>query len=153
LSWLYQVESSKEARVLDFKCPESESHDQFDRANIPPWILFDTENDETSIYYSLPERVFFQSSPLKPRKDTFIKYRIPVNGVALCDEPGSGKTIVSLALIHSKPFVSLEGLRVDLTSFLPSRATLIVCPLHLASQWQSEALRCMPNAEIVLIQA
>jgi SNF2 family DNA or RNA helicase len=77
---------------------------------------------------------------------------VPVNGAALCDNPGSGKTIVSLALIHSKPFVSLDKIAYDLTAMVPSRATLIVCPLHLAAQWQSEALRCMPDANVLMIQ-
>jgi SpoVK/Ycf46/Vps4 family AAA+-type ATPase len=122
-------------------------------ADIPPWIrLDDVKNDNgNSIYYSLSESAFFEYSVVEPRKDKFIKYRVPVNGVALCDNPGSGKTIVSLALIHSKPFVSVDHFGSDVTSFVPSRATLIICPLQLAEQWQTEALRCMPDATVVLI--
>jgi superfamily II DNA or RNA helicase len=108
--------------------------------------------DGKSIFYSLSESAFFEYSPQKPRKDKFIKYNVPVNGVALCDNPGSGKTIVSLALIHSKPFVSVKNIGFDLTAMMPSKATLIICPLHLAAQWQSEALRCMPGASVVMIQ-
>jgi hypothetical protein len=74
-----------------------------------------------------------------------------VNGVALCDNPGSGKTIVSLALIQSKPFVSVNDIAYDMTAMVPSKSTLIICPLHLAAQWQSEAVRCMPGASVVMI--
>jgi hypothetical protein len=126
-------------------------HELHERADLPPWIRLD-EHEGTSIFYSIPDSAFIKSSTLEPRKEKFIKYRVPVNGVALCDNPGSGKTIVSLALIHSKPFVSVEGLGFDITSFVPSRATLIICPLHLATQWKEEALRCMPDASVVLMQ-
>jgi SNF2 family DNA or RNA helicase len=148
LSWLYQVESSAE-RVLSFTCRESED-ESAEQSEVPDWIRLDLNGN--IIFYSLSESVFFEYSPSKPRTGRFIKYRVPVNGVALCDNPGSGKTIVSLALIHSKPFLSVDHLGFDVTSFVPSRATLIICPLHLATQWQEEALRCMPDAKVEMIQ-
>ena len=94
---------------MSFTCHESGSYDLIEQAGVPPWIRLAAE-DGTSFFYSIPESAFFKTSPLMmPRKDMFIKYRVPVNGVALCDNPGSGKTIVSLALIHSKPFVSVKN--------------------------------------------
>jgi SNF2 family DNA or RNA helicase len=153
LSWLYQVESNREERALSFTCPEyMPSRDVGGDANILWICLVGVKNDNgNSIFYSLLESAFFEYSADEPRKVKFIKYRVPVNGVALCDNPGSGKTIVSLALIYSKPFVSVKGLGFDIPSFVPSRATLIISPLHLVEQWQTEALRCMPDASIVLI--
>jgi hypothetical protein len=140
--------------VLSFTCLESDSHDLGEQAGVAPWfrLVFEAPmlSNVKSVFYSLLESTFFSS--YIPRMNEFIRYRVPVNGVALCDNPGSGKTIVSLALIHSKPFVSVNSLGFDVTSFVPSRATLIICPLHLATQWKSEALRCMPNASVEMIQ-
>jgi SNF2 family DNA or RNA helicase len=119
--------------------------------DIPPWIRIGIENHGFPIFYSLSESEFFEYSPLEPRNEKVIVFKVPVNGVALCDNPGSGKTIVSLALIHSKPFVSLDKIAYDMTAMVPSKATLIICPLQLAEQWRSEAMRCMPSSDIVLI--
>ena len=60
------------------------------------------------------------------------------NGGILADEMGLGKTIEILALIHSnrlpRPIVNSKALP-------RTHSTLIVCPLNLLSQWQSEAKR------------
>jgi SNF2 family DNA or RNA helicase len=152
LSWLYEVDSKNTERFLSFTCLKSDSHEFVEQAGVPPLfrLVLDEPSGDDSIFYSLVDCKFF-ASPIT-RKEEYIRYRVPVNGVALCDNPGSGKTIVSLALIHSKPFVSVDDLGFDVTSFVPSRATLIICPLHLATQWQSEALRCMPFASVVILQ-
>lgn len=153
MSWLFEVERNESKRVLSVTCLESESNDVAEQADVPPWVRLVFDEPALfgdSIYYSLPQSKFFTMST-QPRTDNFIKYRVPVNGVALCDNPGSGKTIVSLALIHSRPFVSVGNLGFDVTSFIPSRATLIICPLHLATQWQAEAIRCIPNVRVVII--
>jgi SNF2 family DNA or RNA helicase len=157
LTWLHQVESDNNAeRALAFTCPEFISSRDLDKddiedVDIPPWIRIGMEIRGFPIFYSLSESAFFVYSPTTTRREKFINYRVPVNGVALCDNPGSGKTIVSLALIHSRPFVSVKHLGADVTCFMPSRATLIICPVQLSEQWEEEALRCMLNANIVMI--
>jgi SNF2 family DNA or RNA helicase len=46
---------------------------------------------------------------------------------------------------------SFEWDRRLASSFLPSRATLVVCPSHLCRQWQSEAKKTIPNAKVHLL--
>ena len=57
-----------------------------------------------------------------------------------------------MALVHSKPFVTIPqhvlGRLDDRFSLMTSRATLIVCPSHLALQWRDEALRCIPKVKV-----
>ena len=61
----------------------------------------------------------------------------PTLGGILADEMGLGKTIEVLALIHTnRPVLASVSSRRPKT-----KATLIVCPLNLISQWKDEALR------------
>lgn len=66
-----------------------------------------------------------------------------VRGGICVDHPGFGKTITSLALIHS---VSCESNASEIQAnhkprakgFLPHAGTMIVCPLSLVDQWVAE---------------
>ena len=70
-----------------------------------------------------------------------------VRGGICADHPGFGKTITSLALIHSH-LLTMEPARIveDLESrrvgaaegLIPTAATLIICPAVLVKQWVSE---------------
>ncbi|KAI1142492.1 hypothetical protein F5Y05DRAFT_228274 [Hypoxylon sp. FL0543] len=62
-------------------------------------------------------------------------------GGILADDVGYGKTVVMLALMHCQRFQDpkSEGMRL--------RATLVVVPPHLVSQWKSEARLMMPLAD------
>lgn len=77
------------------------------------------------------------------------------NGAILADDTGTGKTVTALALVHAHRFTSVGDLRwdnpMDSISYLPSRATIVVCPSHLAAQWRLEALKCMPNCKVKLL--
>jgi DNA repair protein RAD5 len=60
-------------------------------------------------------------------------------GGILADEMGLGKTIEILSLIHTNPLTQRKHK-------LETPATLIVCPLNLASQWIEEAARCFDSS-------
>ncbi|KAI1871466.1 uncharacterized protein JN550_004460 [Neoarthrinium moseri] len=65
-------------------------------------------------------------------------------GGILADEMGLGKTIQMLSLIHSHKYAALQnvasGPRSGLpTNVLPSKTTLVIAPMSLLAQWQSEA--------------
>ena len=70
-------------------------------------------------------------------------------GGVLADNPGYGKTITTLALIHSNPLDSFNALPltpVEKFYLFPSRATLIICPANLVKQWQAEVEKCLPKS-------
>ncbi|TPX34676.1 hypothetical protein SmJEL517_g02764 [Synchytrium microbalum] len=73
-------------------------------------------------------------------------------GGILADEQGLGKTIETLALIHTNPKLpslkSSSGSTAGSSSSLGRsvkeiRSTLIVCPLSVLAQWRQEALKCL----------
>jgi DNA repair protein RAD5 len=62
-------------------------------------------------------------------------------GGILADDMGLGKTIEVLSLIHSHRFEKEN----DCAGNIPkTKATLIVCPLNVLSQWKSEVGKCFP---------
>ena len=66
---------------------------------------------------------------------------VKTKGGILSDEMGLGKTITSIALILTNP--SLSNLPdINNNSKINSKATVIICPSHLAKQWESEIKRC-----------
>ena len=77
-------------------------------------------------------------------------------GGILADEMGLGKTITSLALVKSNPkilnqnnyFISYQ---IN-SSKIISKATLLICPSHLAKQWADEVNKCLPKLKVVLIR-
>ncbi|KAJ3127197.1 hypothetical protein HK098_006649 [Nowakowskiella sp. JEL0407] len=64
----------------------------------------------------------------------------------IADKPGVGKTIIILALYHTRPFelddyqYTLEGGR------LRSRATMIVVPANICEQWSGEIRKCLGDS-------
>ena len=71
---------------------------------------------------------------------------VSIRGGVLADLPSFGKTVTTIALIQSEfeqstPNALLQcnkGLTEDQPSLIGSAATLIVCPPHIALQWQLE---------------
>jgi len=66
---------------------------------------------------------------------------VKTNGGILSDEMGLGKTITSIALILSKP-APTDLPNINCNNKINSKATVIICPSHLAKQWESEIKRC-----------
>ena len=73
----------------------------------------------------------------------------PIHGGLLADIMGNGKTVTGIAHICSQlartgrdAFPKLEpGLEEDI--YIPSRATLILCPNNIVDQWYSEFEKCL----------
>ena len=72
----------------------------------------------------------------------------------LADDPGSGKTITTLGLIHSNPItrekrIERQNLFDDIDKFVQSRASCVICPENIQLQWIEEAKRCNPEFKII----
>ena len=97
----------------------------------PLWRQFVTPVGETFYFSPYSGEFRFEF----PREDH-------CTGGILADEMGLGKTIEILALIHSNRFKPPEDTEQDLPL---SRATLIVCPMNLMTQWREEVKFCFPS--------
>ena len=82
------------------------------------------------------------------RVDKHIYSRISSKGGILADEMGLGKTITSLSLIASNP--STQNY-LFFNNKIYSKATLLICPNHLAKQWVKEAKKACPKMKTILI--
>ncbi len=74
------------------------------------------------------------------------KLKVKTKGGILSDEMGLGKTITSLALVALNK--STENIKFK-NGLIFSKATLIVCPSHLAKQWEVEVRKIFPLATII----
>lgn len=84
-----------------------------------------------------------------------MKFTVTSKGGVLSDEMGLGKTISSIALISSNPVpANMPQMKYSsIADFdkIRSRATLVLCPSHLAKQWADEIKRCNPNLKVLMI--
>lgn len=78
--------------------------------------------------------------------DSECKIIIKTKGGILADDMGLGKTITSLAVVALNPSTFTEEYKNGL---IYSNATLIVCPSHLAKQWEDEVKKIFPTANII----
>lgn len=86
--------------------------------------------------------------------DDIRQIKIKTNGGILADEMGLGKTITSLSLIATNKSVyndMFKSSKLDETSKIYSKATVIVCPSHLTKQWETEAIKSIKNVKILII--
>ena len=66
-----------------------------------------------------------------------------VRGAYLCDQPGSGKTLVALRLcITKEPSSTIPPSVVSRNREYASRGTLVIVPLNLPGQWLDEIKKC-----------
>ena len=82
------------------------------------------------------------------RIDKHIYSKISSKGGILADEMGLGKTITSLSLIASNP--STQNY-LFFNDKIYTKATLLICPNHLAKQWIKEAKKACPKMKTILI--
>ncbi|KAJ3390392.1 DNA helicase rad5 [Entophlyctis sp. JEL0112] len=73
----------------------------------------------------------------------------------IADKPGVGKTITTLALCHSRPFVEdaktpfLFSLHPGNSRFI-SKATALIVPNNIADQWEQEIRKCLGSTVRVI---
>jgi hypothetical protein len=87
------------------------------------------------------------------RAEARAQIEISVRGGVLADLPSFGKTVTCIALIQSEfdqcaPNVLLRNIQKatkGTESLIHSAATLVVCPPHIAIQWQTELLKFLRN--------
>ena len=72
--------------------------------------------------------------------------KIKSRGGILCDEMGLGKTITSISLVALNPSTLTDQYKEGL---IYSNSTLILCPSHLAKQWETEINKILPNANVI----
>ena len=84
--------------------------------------------------------------------DNEINCKIKSSGGILADEMGLGKTVTSLALINYNKSIR-DDIFIEKNDMnkIYSKATVLICPAHLAKQWLSEAKKCSPNLKIILV--
>lgn len=108
-------------------------------------LFIPTEIDDVEIIYD----------PIKCCiSDKFTKLKVVSKGGVLADEMGLGKTITTVSLIATNPKTinPAEYLKViKNTTKIISKASLIVCPSHLLSQWTSEVNKCCPHLQTLVI--
>ena len=75
-------------------------------------------------------------------------------GGVLADEMGLGKTITCISLIVSNPYVSIPNTYLKTINYnqkIISKATVVVCPSHLLSQWNDEVKKCCPHFKTIVL--
>lgn len=81
-------------------------------------------------------------------------FKLNVSGGVFSDEMGLGKTITSIALIDKNPSLKeckLKFSKKNTTYKIYSKATLILCPSHIITQWKAEINKCNPKLKVITI--
>lgn len=107
------------------------------------WML-EKEKAQTKVYYNIRKElvlgdVYFDNYIGKFNLKTS-RSNITFNGGALIDEVGLGKTIQMISLALLNPYVANSN-----DSILKSKATLIICPNQLCTQWENEIKNRLSN--------
>jgi SNF2 family DNA or RNA helicase len=86
--------------------------------------------------------------------DNNIDFDITTKGGVLADEMGLGKTLTSLSLINYNQKDNINNIKLvknNNEDFIESRATLLLCPNHLAKQWEEEVKSNYPKLKVIKI--
>ena len=147
--------------VQSFEAPESFKIKLYDYQKKSLSKMIKMENNELNYEIEYTKVFNFYNidiiyDPITNLKSKEKKFKIYTNGGILSDEMGLGKTITSIALIQSNPSNLISTTKVVFSkknniNKLYSKATIILCPSHLTTQWKNEITKCAPNLKILLI--
>lgn len=109
-----------------------------------------------SCFFKLGHRIYVEL--INRRQDTLLSQYIFNNdyqtnkmircrGGILADIMGNGKTITTIALIyHNQPITyPLLTTILEREVYIPSKATLVICPTNIAAQWEGEIYKALGN--------
>jgi SNF2 family DNA or RNA helicase len=115
--------------------------------------MINIENNQNfSMVYTIPinidEHILLYNPILNKYTETENTLTIRTSGGIISDAVGMGKTFTTLSLIV---YNTSQVQNKVINNKLYSKATVIICPSHLVSQWKTEMKRCIPKAKIVCI--
>jgi SNF2 family DNA or RNA helicase len=136
----------------------------YQKKSIARMINIENNNSEMILNYKYTLDFNNLKISYDPNSKKFLKeddngnYEIKVStkGGILADEMGLGKTITSLALVFMNP--SRKNFNIDysvpanyVNSYgkINAKSTLIVCPAHLAKQWETEVYKVFSDAKVI----
>ncbi|KAJ4992203.1 hypothetical protein SVAN01_02222 [Stagonosporopsis vannaccii] len=102
---------------------------------------------ETGVSLTIMEIEEAVHPDLEWRAEARAQTTVKIRGGVLADLPSFGKTVITIALIQSELEVLPSGASIlnqhqsaakDVPQLIETAATLIVCPPHIAMQWQTE---------------
>jgi SNF2 family DNA or RNA helicase len=139
LTWMIRTEN------VDYKflVPQSSFFKLADHAYIE-LVQKDDEKDKTKANF-LSQFIYDDDY----QTNEMVKCR----GGILADIMGNGKTITAIALIyHNRPamFPMLTTI-IEREVYVPSRATLVICPTNIADQWSTEIDKCLGNSSGITV--
>jgi len=132
---------------------------EYQKKTLSKMLNIETNIDKKVINYTLKIKLNNFELLYDPISNLIVnenkQFDIISNGGILADEMGLGKTICSIALILSNPSIN-QNEKFSFSNKLNinkinSKATLIICPSHLAKQWQGEIIRCCPTLKIYMV--
>ncbi|ULY68474.1 putative superfamily II helicase [Chlorella virus XW01] len=92
--------------------------------------------------------------PKNLTEDNNMEFIINTKGGVLADEMGLGKTLTSLSLINYNQIGKINNIKLlkyNNNDYIESRATLLLCPNHLAKQWEDEVKSNYPKLKVIKI--
>ncbi|KAK9448166.1 SNF2 family N-terminal domain-containing protein [Limtongia smithiae] len=119
----------------------------------PLWEEYRWPIPEKELPASEPDDRFYMNPYSGELSLEFPKIQKTCLGGILADEMGLGKTISTMSLIHSSPHVGSQSaamLKAERRKFAYT-TTLIVAPMSLLTQWESEAQAASKNGSVIVI--
>jgi hypothetical protein len=113
------------------------------------WWMKQQESEETPPFLEQEVEEAYLPS-LGWLAETVAKYPSYARGGVLADEVGYGKTATTLALIDATMKKDFKPSEEKVSGGIPIKATLIIVPATLISQWQSQIAKFLGNKYVVL---
>ena len=125
----------------------------YQKKSLAKMIEIENNNNDVKINYEYIMKFDNKNILYDPVMNKYTNNNLYLNintqGGILADDMGLGKTISMVALINENP-LTLNSHQLHNNKII-SKATLIICPSHLAKQWENEIKKCNPKLKILLI--